>query len=132
MSAMRLKEGGSMELPNSLARAINDHAQFIDDLRELVSDLHQRVSRLERELKERAPVDPLPAPEPEWRPMSTAPRDGRWVLLLVKEDQRRHDGRAVEIMRAEAGSWVDGMEMQWRLHSHHGLGWLPIPGEGPR
>lgn len=61
----------------------------------------------------------------EWRPMSTAPRDGRWVFL------RRRLGPLVPAVTAKWSSnrWRDpNSALYWP--DDDVTGWLPIPGEG--
>ena len=61
--------------------------------------------------------------KPGWRPMATAPRDGRWVVLRFGSSRNfivaaAEGGRR---WRAKDGSLWDSIDFS---------GWLPIPGEG--
>lgn len=70
-----------------------------------------------------------PAPTPQWQPMETAPRDGRWVLLRTP------------LGSLEVARFLGPGEKPWITKNgpHYGdydrflAGWFPIPGEeGPQ
>lgn len=62
------------------------------------------------------------AMKPEWRPMATAPRDGRWVLL-----RRGSEPRHFMVARAVLDRcWESATRF---TNTDQAEGWLPIPGE---
>lgn len=67
------------------------------------------------------------AMKPAWRPMATAPRDGRWVFLRIRNRTAPHQVPA-RVAYADSGAWGTGRDP---LVGDVGFdGWLPIPGEG--
>ncbi len=75
------------------------------------------------------PPDPLD----EWEDMSSAPKDGRWILALVTQDQFYRDTDKPNELRPVVVRW-SGELTGWGMMGHGGLRptlWLPIRATEP-
>lgn len=134
---------------NTIVGAINDHATRIDWLERRQAELadsrvlpkpphhpHSLVNRLSREFtKNVRPLSPtedqlvaevgeLVRDRTEWRPMATAPRDGRWVMLRYEDRVRSYVAAVAVLDRCWESPYETSNECLFD-------GWLPIPVETP-
>jgi hypothetical protein len=73
----------------------------------------------------------------EWQPIETAPKDGTFVLVRLRDDYRdywgdTHAGRC--FVSKHPGLAPDGFDVGWHLYPGYGgvmdksiAGWLPLP-----
>ncbi len=81
------------------------------------SEEHAELSTLE---------PPIAKPEPEWRPMSTAPRDGQGIKVLLRHDQDEFFAKYNGMWICTRGLEHSKGEYKWYFTEDDLKGWRPL------
>lgn len=121
MTPERVREIAMEALAKRLEKHV-DPSSWTTNFSIPTKELLEIIERLEPPMKDCPPT-------PQWQPMETAPRDGRWVLLRTP------------LGSLEVARFLGPGEKPWITKNgpHYGdydrflAGWFPIPGEeGPQ